>query len=100
MRARGRAFHYFLENYLPMLIMEAYVLMKVSRSLLLLALVTVSPVLAADDEIWGSTEREETKSAVSSEADTSSTEQDAIDPMPSPIEAGAEAAGIEEDEAD
>ena len=73
--------------------------MKVSSSLLLLALVTVSPVLAANDEIWGSADLEETKS-VTTEANTSSTEQDAIDPIPSSIEAGVNGSGSEEDEAD
>lgn len=69
--------------------------MKVSWSLLLLALVTASPILAAEDEIWGSAAREETKTAAST-VDTSSTEQDAIDPMPGPTDG----AGSEEDEAD
>lgn len=99
MRARGRAFHYCLENYLLMLTTEAYVLMKVSWSLLLLALVTVSPVLAADDEIWGSSD-ERKEQTESTKADVASTEEDVVDPMPSPVDAAPESAEVEEDDAD
>lgn len=96
MRARGRAFHYCLENYLLMLTTEAHVLMKVSQSLLLLALVTAAPVFAAEDEIWGPAEQEKTESATEATM-PSPTEEDVVDQMPSPVDSATE--GVE-DEAD
>lgn len=94
MRARGRAFHYCLENYLLMLTTEAHVLMKVSQSLLLLALVTASPIFATEDEIWGSAEQEKTESATG--ATMPSQEEDVVEQMPNPVDPGLEG----EDEAD
>ena len=102
MRARGRAIHYCLENYLLMLTTEAYLLMKVSWSLLLLTLVTTSPILAADDEIWGpATEEQGEQSGSMKSSDAQETEESPVDRMPSPVEdVTGDAKGEEGDEAD